>query len=343
MGAPGERTFYLQARGAGRLVSVALEKVQVSLLAEKLDELLIEANRRFGLTLPDTEGSTRPTTSRSTTRSTRSSGSARSVSRTTSTPPPWSSRRSRSARPRKRPTRPSDDDESRTTRTSRPATADLDRLRVRLTPAETRAFIERAKRVDRRRPAAVPAVRPAARPGRAPLPAAQRLPPVAVRDRVARRAATRWSFSRHGELDIEGRLVDASNTTLRAVITLEGVTARCVYKPVRGERPLWDFPDGTLAGREVSRVPGRRRDRLGPRCRRRCCETARSARACVSCGSTTTRGLADEDDPRASFRPASRAGRLAPDRGGRGRRRLARTCWRTPTIRGWPGWPRSTR
>jgi uncharacterized repeat protein (TIGR03843 family) len=30
------------------------------------------------------------------------------------------------------------------------------------------------------------------------------------------------------------------------------VTARCVYKPVRGERPLWDFPDGTLAGREVS-------------------------------------------------------------------------------------------
>jgi uncharacterized repeat protein (TIGR03847 family) len=58
VGAPGERTFYLQARGAGRLVSVALEKVQVSLLAEKLDELLIEANRRFGLELPDIEAST---------------------------------------------------------------------------------------------------------------------------------------------------------------------------------------------------------------------------------------------------------------------------------------------
>jgi uncharacterized repeat protein (TIGR03847 family) len=53
VGAPGERVFYLQARGGGRLVSVALEKVQVSLLAEKLDELLIEANRRFGLVLPD--------------------------------------------------------------------------------------------------------------------------------------------------------------------------------------------------------------------------------------------------------------------------------------------------
>jgi uncharacterized repeat protein (TIGR03843 family) len=56
---------------------------------------------------------------------------------------------------------------------------------------------------------------------------------------------------RRGELDIEGRLVDASNTTLRAVITCDDVSARCVYKPVRGERPLWDFPDGTLAGREV--------------------------------------------------------------------------------------------
>ncbi len=55
-----------------------------------------------------------------------------------------------------------------------------------------------------------------------------------------------------GQIDIEGRLVDASNTTLRAEITLDGLTRRCVYKPVRGERPLWDFPDGTLAGREVS-------------------------------------------------------------------------------------------
>jgi uncharacterized repeat protein (TIGR03843 family) len=55
-----------------------------------------------------------------------------------------------------------------------------------------------------------------------------------------------------GEMELEGRLVDASNTTLRAEITLDGLTRRCVYKPVRGERPLWDFPDGTLAGREVS-------------------------------------------------------------------------------------------
>ncbi|MEV4345667.1 SCO1664 family protein [Actinoplanes sp. NPDC049596] len=56
----------------------------------------------------------------------------------------------------------------------------------------------------------------------------------------------------HGEMEIEGRLVDASNTTLRAEISFNGLTRRCVYKPVRGEKPLWDFPDGTLAGREIS-------------------------------------------------------------------------------------------
>ena len=57
---------------------------------------------------------------------------------------------------------------------------------------------------------------------------------------------------RSGELSIEGRLVDASNATLYCAIRLEGVEAACVYKPVAGERPLWDFPDGTLAFREVA-------------------------------------------------------------------------------------------
>ncbi|MDQ1650861.1 MAG: hypothetical protein QOI35_61 [Cryptosporangiaceae bacterium] len=55
-----------------------------------------------------------------------------------------------------------------------------------------------------------------------------------------------------GDLAIEGRLVDASNATMFCTVTLDGTSAGCVYKPVRGERPLWDFPDGTLAGREVS-------------------------------------------------------------------------------------------
>ena len=57
---------------------------------------------------------------------------------------------------------------------------------------------------------------------------------------------------RHGRIEITGRLVDASNATLFGTVTLDGMEAQCVYKPVRGERPLWDFPDGTLAGREVA-------------------------------------------------------------------------------------------
>ena len=52
VGQPGERTFYLQASGGGRLVSVALEKVQVAILAERLEELLEEVRRRGAGDIP---------------------------------------------------------------------------------------------------------------------------------------------------------------------------------------------------------------------------------------------------------------------------------------------------
>jgi uncharacterized repeat protein (TIGR03843 family) len=55
-----------------------------------------------------------------------------------------------------------------------------------------------------------------------------------------------------GELEIEGRLVVASNATLYCTVSLDGAEATCVYKPVAGERPLWDFPVGTLSRREVA-------------------------------------------------------------------------------------------
>jgi len=51
-----------------------------------------------------------------------------------------------------------------------------------------------------------------------------------------------------GELTLHGRVLPASNATF--VGEIDGV--RVVYKPVAGERPLWDFPNGTLAGREVA-------------------------------------------------------------------------------------------
>ena len=55
----------------------------------------------------------------------------------------------------------------------------------------------------------------------------------------------------HGDLTVLGRIRAASNATFLCEADLDGATVQCVYKPVAGERPLWDFPDGTLAGREV--------------------------------------------------------------------------------------------
>jgi uncharacterized repeat protein (TIGR03843 family) len=55
-----------------------------------------------------------------------------------------------------------------------------------------------------------------------------------------------------GEIELVGRLVDASNATLFAKLKFENHEYPIVYKPIAGERPLWDFPDGNLASREVA-------------------------------------------------------------------------------------------
>jgi len=55
-----------------------------------------------------------------------------------------------------------------------------------------------------------------------------------------------------GPLEVEGRLVEASNLVLRVWIEAAGERICAVYKPIRGERPLWDFPEGSLAGREFA-------------------------------------------------------------------------------------------
>jgi uncharacterized repeat protein (TIGR03843 family) len=57
---------------------------------------------------------------------------------------------------------------------------------------------------------------------------------------------------RRGELSLHGRLVAASNGTFQGSVSADGESATVVYKPVEGERPLWDFPDGTLAQREYA-------------------------------------------------------------------------------------------
>ncbi|MCX4868120.1 SCO1664 family protein [Streptomyces sp. NBC_00257] len=55
-----------------------------------------------------------------------------------------------------------------------------------------------------------------------------------------------------GELTVLGQIRGASNAVLYCTVARDGEEAPCVYKPVAGEQPLWDFPDGTLAGREVA-------------------------------------------------------------------------------------------
>ncbi|MBT2444709.1 SCO1664 family protein [Streptomyces sp. ISL-36] len=73
------------------------------------------------------------------------------------------------------------------------------------------------------------------------LPGAPSAPTVPVIDLLAK-----------GELTVRGQVREASNAVLYCSVAHEGAETACVYKPVAGERPLWDFPDGTLAQREVA-------------------------------------------------------------------------------------------
>lgn len=55
-----------------------------------------------------------------------------------------------------------------------------------------------------------------------------------------------------GDMEVLGRLPRASNATLFVKVTRGDLALPAVYKPRRGERPLWDFRDGTLYRREVA-------------------------------------------------------------------------------------------
>lgn len=56
----------------------------------------------------------------------------------------------------------------------------------------------------------------------------------------------------HGEIETKGLLPYSSNYTFLATIAYNGTRQLAVYKPQSGERPLWDFPEGTLCFREVA-------------------------------------------------------------------------------------------
>jgi uncharacterized repeat protein (TIGR03847 family) len=148
VGEPGDRTFFLQARGGGRVISVALEKVQVSLLAEKLEELLVEANKRFGLSLPDApvlgphdnEPLDTPVDEEF---RVGTLGLAFDVESGTVV---IEAIEAGEAEVEIELAADDDEDEPEDAEDEEPAD-DLDRLRVRLTPEATRGFIDRARRV----------------------------------------------------------------------------------------------------------------------------------------------------------------------------------------------------
>lgn len=53
-----------------------------------------------------------------------------------------------------------------------------------------------------------------------------------------------------GDIKVIGRLIDASNATLMGEIVSPKTSIKVIYKPIAGEKPLWDFQDGNLAFRE---------------------------------------------------------------------------------------------
>ena len=60
------------------------------------------------------------------------------------------------------------------------------------------------------------------------------------------------TLMQEGELEIQGRFVSSSNDTFYVLVRHGQQKTFTVYKPTRGERPLWDFPEETLALREVA-------------------------------------------------------------------------------------------
>jgi len=65
-------------------------------------------------------------------------------------------------------------------------------------------------------------------------------------------ASQTLSLLQNGKMDIEGLVPWSSNYTFLVRVRDHARESLAIYKPSRGERPLWDFPDGTLARREVA-------------------------------------------------------------------------------------------
>ncbi|MFD0428596.1 SCO1664 family protein [Streptomyces zhihengii] len=132
-------------------------------------------------------------------------------------------------------------------------------------------------------------------------------------------AADALTLLTEGELTVRGQVREASNAVLYCTVSLDGTEAQCVWKPVAGERPLWDFPDGTLAQREVAAYELSEATGWGlvpPRCSARALRAGHGA----ALGRGRPRGRAAR--PRRRARAGRRLEGGRPRRGGGGRTAL---------------------
>ena len=71
-----------------------------------------------------------------------------------------------------------------------------------------------------------------------------------IRDRPPIATDRALALLTEGDVELRGRMPYSSNVTFLVDVAHDGLDAQAIYKPVRGERPLWDFPSG-LAHREA--------------------------------------------------------------------------------------------
>ena len=251
VGQPGDRTFFLQARDGPRVVSVVLEKVQVAVLADRLGELLSELERR---------GETQAALADATHMDDHAplDEPINEAFRAGSLTLGWDGGAGRvlvEARAQSEDGEIIDPDEDDDEDEDGP-----DLLRVRMTAWTPRgrswpapgAWSPRAGR-----PAPCAASRSTRRAtsarARTGISSTRRPKPHPVLD-----SATTLEVLREGDIEIVGRIVGSSNNAMLATVTWAcpepepAVILDAIYKPTLGERPLDDFPDGTLARREVA-------------------------------------------------------------------------------------------
>ena len=223
IGEPGSRTFYLHARAGQQRVTVKCEKQQVTAIAQYLRKVLSD--------LPPPEDRPLPV-------DLRDPGEQSFVLGPIGLGYDRGNDRLLVQLEELVPTalddeddEPVDDDDVEDDRRAHPAVHD---------PQPGRGLLRSRRRAGRRRSSELPVVRQPHRPRRSPVPADELNGGVPV-DALAILA--------EAEIELEGRMPWSSNATF--LVNLGDTGGQAIYKPVRGERPLWDFEPG-LHRREVA-------------------------------------------------------------------------------------------